>query len=127
MKADVSDVSSLSLAFDTVSKLTSHLDIIVNNAGVASSSHPSNPILSLDTEEFLTMLSTNTVGPLRVLQKFSSLLEKSEGERKLAVNISSSLGSISNNTTGGVTAYRSSKAAVNQITKVRGSGYILCE
>ena len=53
----------------------------------------------------------NTMGPLRVLESFVEHIARSE--RKLAVTITSGMGSLAGNTTWGSIAYRSSKAAVN--------------
>ena len=61
------------------------------------------------------MLQINTVAPLRMAERFIGTLEK--GERKTIVNISSRMGSIASNDSGGSYIYRSSKAALNMVTK----------
>jgi NAD(P)-dependent dehydrogenase (short-subunit alcohol dehydrogenase family) len=55
------------------------------------------------------------MGPLRVTEAFIDHLSRSE--RKLAVTLTSSMGSLSGNTSGGSIAYRSSKAAVNMVMR----------
>ena len=60
------------------------------------------------------MLAVNTLAPLRFVERFVEHVERSE--RKLVVNVSSRMGSISQSS-GGAYIYRSSKAALNAVTK----------
>jgi NAD(P)-dependent dehydrogenase (short-subunit alcohol dehydrogenase family) len=60
-------------------------------------------------------LDINTMGPLRVTEAFIPQLAGSE--RKLVVTITSGMGSIGDNSSGGSTPYRSSKAAVNMVMR----------
>ena len=53
--------------------------------------------------------------PLRVLESFSGHIARSE--RRLVVTITSGMGSLADNTSGGSIAYRSSKAAVNMVMR----------
>ena len=55
------------------------------------------------------------MGPLRVTEAFIDQLSRSE--RKLAVTLTSSMGSLTGNTSGGSIAYRSSKTAVNMVMR----------
>lgn len=57
----------------------------------------------------------NSIAPLLVTQALLPQVEKSED--KVIVNVSSMMGSISLNTTGGNYLYGSSKAALNFVTK----------
>ena len=61
------------------------------------------------------VLEVNTLGPLRMIEAFAESLAR--GERKLAVTLTSGMGSIGDNTSGGWIAYRTSKAAVNMAVK----------
>src|SRR3982074_1765331 len=61
------------------------------------------------------MLNVNTMGPLRALEAFSNNIARSE--RRLVVTITSGMGSLADNTSGGSIAYRSSKAAVNMVMR----------
>jgi len=61
------------------------------------------------------VLDVNTMGPLRVAEAFLEHVARSE--RKLIVTITSGLGSIGDNTSGGSIPYRSSKAAVNMVMR----------
>ena len=55
------------------------------------------------------------MGPLRVIEAFLDKVARSE--RKLVVTITSGMGSLTDNTSGGSIAYRTSKAAVNMVTR----------
>jgi NAD(P)-dependent dehydrogenase (short-subunit alcohol dehydrogenase family) len=55
------------------------------------------------------------MAPLRLAERFVEQVAQSE--RKLIVNISSNLGSIAENSSGGRYVYRSSKAALNMVAK----------
>ena len=55
------------------------------------------------------------MGPLRVIEAFVQHVARSE--RRLVVTITSGMGSLADNTSGGSIAYRSSKAAVNMVMR----------
>ena len=88
------------------------IDILINNAGVYG---PRTGFGETDYEEWAAVLQVNTLAPLRMVERFAGLVEKSE--RKLVVNVSSVMGSIAQNTSGGGYIYRSSKTALNMVTK----------
>ncbi len=88
------------------------LDLLINNAGVYASR---TDFGDTDFEDWATTLQVNTLAPLRMAERFVGMLEK--GERKTIVNISSRMGSIASTSAGGSYAYRSSKAALNMVTK----------
>jgi len=116
---DVSDKKSIEAALRHVqsnNKWGGCLDILINNAGIASKRHPDVPILEQDPEEFLDIMQTNVVGVMLMNQAFYPLLKKSKQGGKV-LNISSSVGSIEENKQGNYGAYRISKAAQNQLTR----------
>lgn len=88
------------------------LDLLINNAGIYGSRADFG---ETDFDDWATTLSVNTLAPLRMAERFVGMLEK--GERKTIVNISSRMGSIASTGSGGSYAYRSSKAALNMVTK----------
>jgi NAD(P)-dependent dehydrogenase (short-subunit alcohol dehydrogenase family) len=55
------------------------------------------------------------MGPMRVSEAFVDHVARSE--RKLIVTLTSGMGSLADNTSGGSIAYRSSKAAVNMVMR----------
>jgi hypothetical protein len=59
------------------------------------------------------VLDVNTIGPMRV---WGFLEHVARSERKLIVTLTSGMGSIADNTSGGAIPYRSSKAAVQRAT-----------
>jgi NAD(P)-dependent dehydrogenase (short-subunit alcohol dehydrogenase family) len=88
------------------------IDLLINNAGIYG---PRTGFGETDYDEWLNVLQVNTLAPLRMVERFVGLLENSEG--RTVVNISSVMGSIGQNTSGGSYIYRSSKAALNMVTK----------
>jgi NAD(P)-dependent dehydrogenase (short-subunit alcohol dehydrogenase family) len=87
------------------------IDILINNAGQRG---PKTGFGKTDYDAWASVLLVNTLAPLRLVERFIGHVEKSE--RKLVVNISSRLGSIAE-CSGDDYIYRSSKAALNMVTK----------
>jgi len=85
------------------------VDILFVNAGTANAS-PHDTLDEVSTEEFVRVLLTNTLGPMRCIEVLADLVPP-DG---LIGAMSSGQGSIGNNTNGGFDVYRSSKAALNQ-------------
>jgi NAD(P)-dependent dehydrogenase (short-subunit alcohol dehydrogenase family) len=92
---------------------TCAVDLLVNSAGIGGKPH--QKVGNVDYKSWATVFNVNTMGPLRVTEAFIDHLSRSE--RKLAVTITSSMGSLAGNTSGGSIAYRSSKAAVNMVMR----------
>lgn len=86
-------------------------DVLFVNAGTANMNDEIAGEIS--TEEYARLLVTNALGPLRVIERCQDLV-KSDG---LIGVMSSSQGSITNNTNGNHEVYRSSKAALNQLVR----------
>lgn len=87
------------------------IDVLVCNAGVIGP-RGMNPE-SVDRDSWIETFAVNAIAPLAVAGAFRRNLIK--GRQKKAVAISSRLGSISLNESGGQYAYRSSKAALNAV------------
>jgi len=85
------------------------IDILFNNAGISGGKE-----WEVDYDLWEAAFRVNTIGPYRMSTTFRANL--AAGSDKKLATISSQLGSIADNT-GGRTAYRSSKAAVNQVMK----------
>lgn len=85
------------------------LDWLINNAGILQRT-------SLDNMDYAAMerqFQVNSIGPLRV----TAALLPSLGEGSKVFIITSRMGSIEDNTSGGAYGYRMSKAAVNIVGK----------
>jgi NAD(P)-dependent dehydrogenase (short-subunit alcohol dehydrogenase family) len=89
------------------------IDLLVNNAGIGGAR--GQTIGNIDYEAWAKVLDVNTMGPMRVSEAFVDHVAKSE--RKLIVSLTSGMGSLADNTSGGSIAYRSSKAAVNMVMR----------
>jgi len=85
------------------------LDLLVNNAGVLTD----ESLQELDFAAIQRQMETNAYGPLRVTHK---LLPNLKSGAKVAL-ITSRMGSIADNTSGGMYGYRMSKAALNAAAK----------
>lgn len=83
------------------------IDVLINNAGVLLG----DSFGDLDYEAMLHQFKINTLGPLRVTEALSENL--TEGA-KVAI-VTSRVGSIQDNTSGGYWGYRTSKTAVNMV------------
>ncbi len=83
------------------------LDVLINNAGILKR----DLFGSLDYEEMVEQFRINTLGPLRVTEALADNLKDGS---KVAI-ITSRVGSIEDNSSGGNYGYRASKTAVNQI------------
>lgn len=108
VEADVADTASVRRAAARVQAPA--IDILINSAGVLYGSE-GQTIGSIDYREWMQVLDVNVLGPLRVCEAFLDRVARSE--RRLIVTITSGMGSLSDNTSGGSIAYRTSKAAVN--------------
>ncbi len=88
------------------------LDCLINNAGVYGKRQS---LGELDTEEVERVFRINAVAPLRVSRAFLPNLEA--GKARKVIQITSKMGSIDDNTSGGSYAYRMSKAALNMMNR----------
>jgi NAD(P)-dependent dehydrogenase (short-subunit alcohol dehydrogenase family) len=87
------------------------IDILINNAGRLTAGRTEGN----DPEEVLAMLRVNTLGPLMLSEALVENLAAST--RRLILTVSSDLGSLSGNASGGNLGYRVSKAAVNMVMR----------
>lgn len=84
------------------------IDLLINNAGISGSREPA---LSMgDPSQYLKVLQTNSVAPMKTTLAFLPHLQLARNSK--VVTVSSRLGSMTYST-GGLYAYRASKAAVN--------------
>ena len=89
------------------------LDILLSNAGYYG---PKGVGLgSVDLDEWRKALEANTIAPYMLVEAFCPNLL--DGEHKTVGILSSKVGSIADNRSGGGYIYRTSKTAVNQVAK----------
>jgi NAD(P)-dependent dehydrogenase (short-subunit alcohol dehydrogenase family) len=93
--------------------LDTAIDVLVNNAGVYGGSH--HGFGQLDYTTWTHTLTINTQAPVKMAEAFLPHLKR--GDKKLLVSISSQMGSIADNSSGGSILYRTSKAALNAAMK----------
>ncbi len=86
-------------------------DMLFVNAGVTN--NPQETIGEVSTEEFIRVMVTNALGPMRVLEALYDLVAV---DGTIGV-MSSGQGSVANNTMGKREVYRGSKAALNMFMR----------
>jgi len=86
-------------------------DLLFVNAGVTND--PTETIADVTTEEFVRVMVTNALSPMRVVEALHDLVPPTG---TIGV-MSSGQGSVSNNTTGMREVYRGSKAALNMFMR----------
>lgn len=104
---DVSDGRSIAELRETLGSRP--IDVLLNNAGILRD----ESFGEIDYEAMLEQYRVNALGPLRLTEALADNLH--EGSRVAIV--SSRVGSIEDNGSGGHYGYRASKTAVNQIGK----------
>jgi len=90
------------------------LDVLFNVAGIMPPKSE-DALETIDLSRLVRTFSTNAFGPLLLTQALLPNLLASQSPR--IYNVSSRVGSIADNASGGAYAYRSSKAALNAISK----------
>ena len=113
---DVTQMDSVCQAAARVAELIPALDVLINNAAVMLETRTPLPELDLTRLPLIETLEVNTFGPLRMVQQFLPLLERSD--HKLIINISSEAGSIADCWRESEFAYSMSKAALNMQSKI---------
>ncbi len=110
---DVADDRSVAAGARHVAEVVDHVDLLINNAGI----YPKDDggLERLDLQKILDAFDVNALGALRATRALLPLLRKGSGKR--IVQITSLMGSIGDNTSGGSYAYRVSKTAMNMITR----------
>jgi NAD(P)-dependent dehydrogenase (short-subunit alcohol dehydrogenase family) len=101
------------------------IDLVINNAGVSGGSRQS--LRDLDFAEAVRTYEIDALGPLRVA--LALLPHVRRGAGKKLVHITSGLGSIGDNRSGGFYGYRMAKTALNMASKtlavdLRGEGIV---
>ncbi|MFV0508255.1 MAG: SDR family oxidoreductase [Shewanella algae] len=107
------DVTDYEAVADLAAELEGRgLDLLLNNAGYYG---PKGLQLGqLPVDEWRTVFEVNSIAPCKLAEAFLPHLIQAKG---IIANISSKVGSMADNQSGGGYLYRSSKAALNSITK----------
>lgn len=100
---DVTDGDSV----DAAAARLAEVDILINNAGILEMS----PLENLDFDSVRRQFEVNAIGPLRMS---AAVAPRMNAGGKIAI-ITSRMGSLSDNTSGGAYGYRMSKCAVNMV------------
>lgn len=111
LELEVANPDSLKAFSEEVSKL-GQIDILLNNAGIMQNDSPSVSELSL--AEIEKHLQVNLLGPIRVTKRLWPLLNPKQA---VVAQMTSQMGSIADNSSGGFYGYRISKAALNMFHK----------
>jgi NAD(P)-dependent dehydrogenase (short-subunit alcohol dehydrogenase family) len=110
---DVSSDEDVQKAAEETERSLGAVDLLVNNAGIYGAR--SRGMEEVDLEEMQRVFEVNALAPLRVTRAFRALLE--HGARPAVVHVTSLMGSIADNSSGGSWAYRASKAALNMVNR----------
>lgn len=111
-KLDVRDFSEI----DALSKslAAESIDVLLCNAAIYSD-NKQNGFEKIDYDSWLESFKVNSLAPVKLAESFLPQLKRSQ--LKLIVGITSLMGSISDNSSGGSLFYRSSKSALNAAMK----------
>lgn len=110
IRLDVADPASVAIVAERLAEVP--IDILINNAGLGDTS---SALGRMDYDRWRQVLEVNTIAPFRMAEAFLPHLR--DGEQKKIITISSNMGSMQNNTSGGRVIYRSSKAGVNAVMR----------
>lgn len=108
---DVTDHRAVTVLADSLKNLT--LDLLINNAGYYGPKGYS--FGKTDAEEWRKVLEINTIAPLKIAEAFFPHLDRAQSP--IMAFLSSKVGSMADNSSGGGYIYRSSKAALNSVVK----------
>ena len=89
------------------------VDVVINNAGTIGDE--ASPLGEQTLAGLSAAFAINAAGPLLLTQALLPAIGR--GKRKLVVHITSRMGSIGDNSSGGYYSYRMSKAALNMASK----------
>lgn len=104
--ADFSQIDAIALQLKD-----QKIDVLINNAGI----YPDSSFGDVDANDWLEAFKVNSMAPLKMATAFTSHIANSQ--LKKIATLSSKMGSLDDNTSGGSYIYRSSKTAVNMVMK----------
>jgi NAD(P)-dependent dehydrogenase (short-subunit alcohol dehydrogenase family) len=110
-RLDVADFARIEALADALKGVA--IDLLINNAGIYGPRV--TPYAGVDYGAWAEVLRVNAMAPLKVSAVFADHVGKSVHKRIVA--LSSLMGSVAENTSGGAYIYRSSKAALNAVMR----------
>lgn len=117
LELEVRDYNKYEKIVDEVTKSVGPdgLNLLINNAGI----HIKADFHDAKRDDMMEVYEVNVVAPLFLTRALTPLLQASSkaSHKTFVANISSKVGSIADNTSGQMYAYRTSKAAFNQVSK----------
>jgi NAD(P)-dependent dehydrogenase (short-subunit alcohol dehydrogenase family) len=120
LQLDTGDEASIHACYDTARKLTDHIDILINNAGMGyyGDDKRRDALGAMDMGTQTKILQVNAIGPLIMAQTFLELLRKSKQAK--VINISSWLSSIGERTPDFSSSfgYSASKTTLNMYSRI---------
>tara|TARA_Y100001934_G_scaffold64310_1_gene79798 strand:+ start:2595 stop:3269 length:675 start_codon:yes stop_codon:yes gene_type:complete len=112
---DITNDESITNLADTINKEYTSIDILINNAGKLIS----KPFEDFTKKDFYSIYDVNVFGVVNLIQKLLPFFNKDSH----VVNISSIGGMIGSSKFPGLSAYSSSKGALNILTEVLAEEY----
>lgn len=109
---DVADHAQIERLAQTLANES--IDLLINNAGINPESDASG-FGHTDYPEWMSAFSINTMAPLKMAETFARQIARSK--QKSIVTITSLMGSIADNGSGGSYLYRTSKVGANMVVK----------
>lgn len=106
---DVADFNAIEVLASELKDVK--IDVLINNAGV----YPHSDLDHTDPEQWLHAFKVNSMAPFKMASAFTPNL--AAGQLKKLVTLSSKMGSLDDNTSGGSYIYRTSKVAANMVMK----------
>lgn len=124
VQVDISDTQSIQNSKNKILEVTDHLDLLINNAGIALDFGIMPSELKLETlrQEF----DVNFFGTFQMIQTFLPLVKKSDGRKIINLTTDMASQTMFDNGEAGhlnILGYNSSKTAVNSLTLAFGKEF----
>lgn len=113
-QVDITSPQSVEQWAASVQQLTPHADVVINNAGVYGRRVG---LTDVSADHMLFAFTTNCIGPLLTVQALHRVGVLGGSKPTLVASVTSKMGSVDDNGSGGSYAYRASKAALNIVNK----------
>ncbi|WP_088066640.1 SDR family NAD(P)-dependent oxidoreductase [Gottfriedia luciferensis] len=124
IQVDVTDIQSIQNSYKKIEEVTDHLDLLINNAGIAPDFHILPSEIKIET--LRQAFEVNFFGTFQMIQTFLPLVRKSEYGK--IVNVTTDMASQTLFDSGeaasiNILGYNSSKTAMNSLTLTLGKEF----